>query len=110
MTLVVLSVLLISLLVAVLAVFLFALGVLLGHTVGSLGDCAQSVRTIGRQANVIGPAGTRLNRSGAELADVLPLLHEDVDQLLAHSAVPASPASSTPDTASAPVGVGYLDT
>lgn len=97
MTLVVLSVLVIGLFIAALAVYLLVTGVLLARTAGNLEDCLQSVKTIGMHAAVIGPGVVRLNRIGTDLANALPMLYEAAESL-----GPAGPGAR-------PVGVGYMD-
>jgi HAMP domain-containing protein len=122
MTLIVLTVVVIALLVAVLAICLFAIGVLLNRTADNLEDCAQSVKTIGCQAEVIGPALERINQSGATVVGALPLLVEGAESIAATLAPPADlpGATTTPVTtpaapsmpmtvSGAPRGVGYLD-
>jgi uncharacterized protein YoxC len=74
MTLVFLSVVVIALLIAVLAIYLFVLGVLLNRTADNLDDSLQNVRTIAEQAEVIGPAVERINGTGGVVVGALPLL------------------------------------
>ena len=124
----VLTVVVIGLLIAALAVYLFMIGVLLKRTAAALGDCLQSVRTIAGQAQVIGPGVTRINTTGGQLLGAMPLLIEGADGVatkLAPSAattpVPAAPAvpaavgtpAASHSGASAPeairTGGGYLD-
>lgn len=120
MTLIILTVAVIALLVAAVAISLFALGVLLNRIADNLDQSATSVINISRHATAIGPGVTRLNRSARELADALPLLHDDTDKLIAVSGATTATGASgateakTPDpqpvpAESAGVGVGYLD-
>jgi hypothetical protein len=136
MTLVVVTVAVVGLLIATLAIYLFMIGAALNRTAGNLSDCAQNVRTIADQAQAIGPAVERLNATGADLLAAMPLLVDDAEgvapKLVPFPAAPAtsapggptsSPAAvqtggaaATPDALQvggglldAPVGVGYLD-
>lgn len=118
MNLVVLSVVVIALLIAVLASYLFATGVLLNRVAGHLDECLQSLKMIGMQARVIGPAVMRINRTGKDLVDALPLLYGGAERLAQATAPPSvgyldGPTPEIveqyhPPTAT-PVGVGYLD-
>lgn len=103
MTLIVSTVVVIALLIAVLAIFLFMIGALLNRTADNLGDCAVSLKTITSQAEVIGPAVERINRTGKELVSTMPLLYESAENIGAEPAAPATPAAP-------PSGLGYLDT
>lgn len=119
MSLIVLTILVIALFIAVLAIYLFAIGMVLNRTAGNLGDCLQTMRTIVGQANVIGPGVIRINKTGAGLVDALPLLVDGAEQVAAKPAPsattpPASAAAPSADPAmSAPdayrAGVGYMD-
>lgn len=100
MTLIVLTVIVIGLLIAVLAIYLCAIGVQLSRTASNLGDCLQNVRTIAGQAQVIGPGVTRLNKTGGDLLGAMPLLIEGADAVAA-KLVP-SPAAPTASAAAAP--------
>lgn len=103
MTLLVLTVVVIALLIAILAIYLFTIGVLLNHTADNLDDCVQNVKTIARQAEVIGPAVERINQTGGALVGALPLLHDCAESIAAKSAPPV-PTPEAP-----PRGLGYLD-
>src|SRR3954469_22644997 len=74
MTLIVITVIVIALLVAALAFFLLRIGVLLNRTADDLEDCAQNVRKISSQADVIGPGVVRINETGTTVLGALPLL------------------------------------
>ena len=106
MTLVVLTVVIIGLLIAALAFYLFMIGGLLRSTAVGLGDCLGSVRTIAGQAQVIGPGVMRINKTGTDLIGAMPLLLEGADGVtakLAPSAVTtAAPAAGTAASAAAP--------
>ena len=136
MTLISVTVVVVGLLIAALALYLFLIGAALDRTAGNLSDCLQNVRIIADQAQVIGPGIKRLNQTGADLLSALPLLVEGAEgvaaklvpsSVAAATSVPATPTSSptaaqtggtaaTPDalrvgagSLDAPVGVGYLD-
>jgi hypothetical protein len=107
MTLIILSVVVIALLIAVLAIFLFTIGALLKRTADNLGDCVQSVKTVVGHATVIGPAIERINATGGTVVGALPLLCEAAESIaVAKSAPYADP--SDPSTVPSR-GVGYLD-
>jgi hypothetical protein len=103
MTLVFLSVVVIALLIAVLAIYLFVLGVLLNRTADNLDDSLQNVRTIAEQAEVIGPAVERINGTGGVVVGALPLLCEGADRIADKPTPPAATSMA------APSGLGYLD-
>lgn len=105
MTIVISTVVVIGLLIAVLAIYLFAIGVQLRRTAENLGDCLQSVRTVVGQTQVIGPGVTRLNQIGTDLLGAMPLLIEGADAVTAKLA--PSPAAQAAPQATA--SVGYLD-
>jgi hypothetical protein len=131
MTLTVLTVVVIALLVAVLAIFLFMIGVQLNRTADNLGDCAQNVKNIARQAGAIGPGVMRINETGTTVIGALPLLVDGAERIgvakgapyidpteapySAPSAPPAAVTSEGPSAApvavgaASPQGVGYLD-
>lgn len=128
MTLVVATVVVIGLLIAALAIYLFMIGQLLRSTATGLGDCLRSVRTIAGQAQVIGPGINRINKTGTDLIGAMPLLIEGANGVtakLAPSTV-TTPAAPAPAAAAAvgtaadshsgvagahamPTGRGYLD-
>jgi hypothetical protein len=105
MTLVILTVVVIGLLIAVLAIYLFAIGVQLSRTAENLGDCLQNVRTIAGQTQVIGPGVTRLNKVGTDLLGAMPLLIEGADAVTAK----LIPSSATQTAPQATASVGYMD-
>ena len=102
MILIVLTVVVIALLIAVLASYLLAIGVLLNRIAGNLGDCLQNVKTIAEQAEVIGPAVERINGTGGVVVGALPLLCDGAERIAAGPAPAAAPAAP-------PSGLGYLD-
>lgn len=138
MTLIVLTVVVIALLVAVLAIFLFTIGVQLNRTAENLDDCAQNVKKIAHQADVIGPGIVRINETGTTVIGALPLLCDGAECIgvakgapyvdpseARHSAPYSTPPAPTTVTAAAPAAapsaapvavgaaspqrVGYLD-
>lgn len=74
-TLVVLSVVVIVLLVAVLAGYLFVVGGQLGRIATNLEACAEVVHRIERDAEVIVPGVESINHTGRVVAGALPLLY-----------------------------------
>jgi hypothetical protein len=103
MTLIVLTVVVIALLIAVLAIYLFTIGVLLNRTANNLDDCLQNVKTIAGQAEVIVPNVERINQTGGVVVGALPLLVGGAERIAAEPA----PPETIP--AGIPAGVGYLD-
>lgn len=100
-----LSVVVIALLIATLAIFLFTIGALLNRTADNLDDCSQSLQTIVGQAAVIGPAIERINATGGTMVGTLPLLCEAAESVAAAKSAPYAAPSPAPSR-----GVGYLDT
>ena len=74
-TLVVLSVILIALLIAGLAIYLFIVGSQLTRIAGLLEECSEIVWKIKRDADVIEPGLERINNTGGVIAGALPLLY-----------------------------------
>jgi hypothetical protein len=135
MTLVIVTVVIIALLIAALAVYLFMIGELLGHTSTGLKDCLRSIRTIAGQAQVIGPGMNRINKTATDLIGAMPLLIEGANEVAAklapstvttpapaapvapasaaHTSAPVGTAADTPSGAAGahamPSGKGYLD-
>jgi hypothetical protein len=70
-----LSVLDIVLLIAGLAFFLYVLGTQLSRIATNLEECAELVRTIRSNAEVIRPGLEHINRTGRVVAGALPLLY-----------------------------------
>lgn len=73
-TLTVLSVVVITLLIAVLAGYLFVVGSQLTRVAGKLEECADVVWDIKRNAEPIRPGVEHINRTGGVIAGALPLL------------------------------------
>ena len=90
-TLVVLSVVEIVLLVAVLAVYLYWVGTLLGRIAGNLEKCSESVKTIVDHAKLITPGVEHINRTGGVVAGALPLLYGFAERIIAET-TPTPPA------------------
>jgi HAMP domain-containing protein len=132
MTLIVLTVVVIALLIATLAIFLLRIGVLLNRTADDLDDCAQNVKNISYQAEVIGPGVVRINETGTTVLGALPLLCDGAESVAVAKGAPyvdpsearstayadhsearsTVPPVATPVMASStvsPRGVGYLD-
>lgn len=103
--LVVLTVVVIALLIAGLAVYLLWAGSLLGRIAANLEGAAQLVRTIVGHAKLIGPGVEHINETGAVVAGALPLLYgmaEDIVRGATYTPAeppaapePARPASGT---------------
>ncbi len=95
--LVVLTVIVICLLIAGLAGYLFWAGTLLGLVAANLEECAQTVDTIVAHAKLIGPGGGHINETGGVVAGALPLLYGMAEEIVAGvTPVPAPPATPEP--------------
>ena len=105
MTLVVLTVVIVGLLIAALAAYLFIIGQLLKTTAVGLGDCLGSVRTIAGQAQVIGPGVNRINKTGTDLIGAMPLLIDGANGVTAKLA-PSAVTTAVPAAAAASAAVG----
>lgn len=81
-TLVVLSVAVIVFLIAVLAIYLFVVGVLLNRIADNLDNCNESVQTIVGHGEVIIPAVEHINRVGGNVAGALPLLYGHAERIV----------------------------
>lgn len=81
-TLVVLSVAVIVFLIAVLAIYLFVVGVLLNRIADNLDNCNESVETIVGHGEVIIPAVEHINRVGGNVAGALPLLYGHAERIV----------------------------
>jgi hypothetical protein len=90
--------------VAVLAIYLYVIGVLLNRTADNLDDSLQNVKMIAEQAEVIGPAVERINGTGGVVVGALPLLCDGAERI-----APAEPAPLAATPAAPPLGLGYLD-
>jgi hypothetical protein len=87
---VVLSVVVIAALIAGLAFYLFVVGGQLKKLATNLEECAQLVRTIVGNAEVIAPGVEHINRTGGVVAGALPLLYGMAEGIVA--GVTATPA------------------
>jgi hypothetical protein len=103
MTLIVLTVVVIALLIAVLAIYLFAIGALLNRIADNLDDSLQNVKKIAGQAEVILPGVARINQTGGVVVGALPLLVDGAERIAAKSTAPEAVPVAIP------AGVGYLD-
>lgn len=74
-TLVIFTVVDIALLIAGLAIYLYIVGSQLTRIAGNLEECAETVQTIVRNADVIEPGLAQINRTGGVVAGALPLLY-----------------------------------
>jgi hypothetical protein len=89
-----LTVVVATLLIAALAIFLYAVGVFLSCTSGNLEDCVQNVKKISSPAEEIGSGIKRVNGAGGGLADALPMLSEAAERIgIAKSAPYVEPSS-----------------
>ena len=80
---VVLSVVVIALLIAGLAFYLFVVGSQLKTIATNLEECAELVRTIKGHAEVIEPGVEHINRTGGVIAGALPLLYGMAEGIVA---------------------------
>ena len=81
-TLVILSVLVIGLLVAGLAVYLFWAGSLLNRIAANLESSFESAAQILGHAKLIGPGVEHINRTGGVVAGALPLLYGMAEEIV----------------------------
>lgn len=96
-TLVVLTVVVIALLIAGLAFYLFWVGTLLTRVADNLEACEASVRQINADAERIGPGVEHVNRSAGTVAGALPLLYGFAEKIVAKvSPNPTRPAVAVP--------------
>lgn len=100
MTLIALSVAVIVALIAVLAIYLFWVGVLLSNIADNLDDCNESVKKINEHARVIVPGVEHINRTGGVVAGALPLLYGGAERIAKKIAPPPAPASGSAAPAS----------
>ncbi|WP_103382443.1 hypothetical protein [Pseudonocardia dioxanivorans] len=92
---IVLTVVVIALLIAGLAVYLFWVGTLLTRIATNLEACEGSVQQVNRDAALIGPGVEHINRSGGTVAGALPLLYGFAEKIV----VKASPNPVRPEVA-----------
>jgi hypothetical protein len=99
MTLIVLTVVVIALLIAVLAIFHLRVGILLNRTVDDLDGCAQNVKNISYQADVIEPGVVRINETGTRAIGALPLLCVGAESVAVAKRSPYVDPSTAPSVA-----------
>lgn len=78
----------ITTLIAVLAIFLLIIGIMLNRIADNLDDCLGSVKTIVKQCEVIIPEVEHINRTGGVVAGALPLLYGGAERIQAKLAPP----------------------
>jgi len=94
---VILSVVVIGLLIAGLALYLFVVGSQLRRVATNLEECAEIVRTIVGHAEVIEPGVEHINRTGGVVAGALPLLYGMAEGIVAGvTPRPSVPAQREP--------------
>ncbi|MGH3773930.1 MAG: hypothetical protein ACRDRW_21485 [Pseudonocardiaceae bacterium] len=79
---------LIALLIAVLATYLFVVGFLLNRIADNLDDCLVNVKTIAKQAEPVISGVEHINRTGGVVAGALPLLYGGAEKIAAKLAPP----------------------
>ncbi len=95
-TLVTLSVVLIAVLIAGLAGYLFIIGGQLNRIAGLLEDCAQLVWKIKGDAEVIEPGVERINSTGRVIAGALPLLYDMAEGIVDGATYQPEPEGAEP--------------
>jgi hypothetical protein len=98
-TLVVLTVVVIALLIAGLAFFLFVIGGQLLRVADKLEECADLVWTIKGHADVIEPGLERINGTAGTIAGALPLLYGFAEGIVTGATYEAAPADAPPEVA-----------
>ena len=96
--LVILSVVVIVLLIAGLAFYLYWAGSLLTRIAGNLEQCAELVRTIVGHAKLIGPGVEHINETGGVVAGALPLLYGMAEDIVT-GVTPAAERPAVPEPA-----------
>ncbi len=96
--LVVLTVVVIVLLIAGLAVYLFWVGTLLTRIAGNLEGASGIVATIVGHARLIGPGVEHINRTGGVVAGALPLLYGMAEEIVV-DVTPAPEPALVPEPA-----------
>jgi hypothetical protein len=92
--LVVLTVIVIALLIAGLAFYLYWAGTLLTRIAGNLEESAELVSAVGANAKLIGPAVDHINETGGVVAGALPLLYGMAEQIVAGVTFAPAPAAA----------------
>jgi hypothetical protein len=95
--LVILTVLEVVALIAALAVYLFWVGTLLARIAGNLEACAEIVRGIVADAELIGPGVEHINETGGVVAGALPLLYSMAEGIV--TGVTPAPPPEVPEPA-----------
>ncbi len=102
-TLTVLSVVVIGLFIAGLAVYLYIVGGQLTRIAGMLEDCARIVWKIRSDAEAIEPGVEKINQTGGVIAGALPLLYGMAEGIVAGVTYePAGEAGSDDDASASP--------
>ena len=94
-TLVVLTVIVIVLLIAGLAIYLFWAGSLLNRVAGNLEESFGTAAEILGHAKLIGPGVDHINRTGGVVAGALPLLYGMAEEIVSD----VTPAADRPEVA-----------
>jgi len=102
--LIVLTVLVVVVLIAGLAFYLYWAGTLLDRIGANLEGAAEIVRGIKADAELIGPGVGHINQTGGVVAGALPLLYGMAEQIVA-GLPPAPPAPAVPEAARPASGV-----
>jgi len=97
-TLVVLTVIVIALLIAGLAFYLYWAGSLLNRVAANLEEGSELVGTIGANAKLIGPGVEHINQTGGVVAGALPLLYGMAEEIVA-DVTPRPEAPEVPEVA-----------
>ncbi len=97
-TLVVLTVIVIGLLIAGLAFYLYWAGSLLNRVAANLEESSELVGAIGANAKVIGPGVEHINQTGGVVAGALPLLYGMAEEIVA-DVTPRPAAPEVPEAA-----------
>lgn len=93
-TLIVLSVVDIVLLIAGLAFYLFVVGGQLTRVATNLEECAELVRTVQHNAELIEPGVQRINHTGRVVAGALPLLYGMAEGIVVGATYEPAPAGT----------------
>ena len=107
-TLVVLSVILIALLIAGLALYLFIVGSQLKRIATLLEECAQIVWKIKADAEVIEPGVERINNTGGVIAGALPLLYDMAEGIVVGATYEPQPEPPAPEPAKPAAGTIFM--
>lgn len=102
--LVTLSVVVIALLIAGLALYLFILGGQLSRVADTLEECADLVWDIHSNAEVIEPGLERINRTAGTVAGALPLLYSMAEGIVTGATYEPAPADAPPEVARPAMG------